>query len=109
MSADLLKYLVTAEERANLYWIICASCHLQIRAPRIPFVPAIWLGFFTLLAMHLYILLMPAPFDVYSWNLCFGCSRLLAEWSTKAPERLEWDLVQASGYGCGVASCTGNC
>ncbi|CAK8998181.1 Uncharacterized protein SCF082_LOCUS5528 [Durusdinium trenchii] len=32
---------------------------------------AIWTGFWLLVAMHIYILLMPAPFDVYSWNLCF--------------------------------------
>lgn len=29
-------------------------------------------------AMHIYILLMPAPFDVYSWNFCFCLSGSLA-------------------------------
>ena len=29
--------------------------------------------------MHAYILLMPAPFDVYSWNLCFCLSGALAD------------------------------
>lgn len=38
---------------------------------RIPNDLAIWTGFWLLVAMHIYILLMPAPFDVYSWNLCF--------------------------------------
>lgn len=41
---------------------------------RIPNDTAIWTGFFLLVAMHIYILLMPAPFDVYSWNLCFCLS-----------------------------------
>ena len=31
----------------------------------------------TKVAMHAYILLMPAPFDVYSWNLCFCLSGTL--------------------------------
>ena len=33
---------------------------------------AITLAMLGLGAMHAYILVMPAPFDVYSWNLCFG-------------------------------------
>lgn len=35
-----------------------------------------WFGVAGLAAMHTYILTMPAPFDVYSWNLCFGLSSL---------------------------------
>jgi len=36
----------------------------------------IWFGLTGLAAMHTYILGMPAPFDVYSWNLCFGLSSI---------------------------------
>lgn len=35
---------------------------------------AIWLGLTGITGMHAYILSMPAPFDVYSWNVCFGLS-----------------------------------
>uniref|UniRef100_A0A7S1W915 Uncharacterized protein n=1 Tax=Alexandrium catenella TaxID=2925 RepID=A0A7S1W915_ALECA len=35
---------------------------------------SIWFGLSGLVAMHTYILAMPAPFDVYSWNMCFGLS-----------------------------------
>lgn len=37
---------------------------------------SIWFGLTGLAAMHTYILGMPAPFDVYSWNLCFGLSSI---------------------------------
>jgi len=37
---------------------------------------SIWFGLTGLVAMHTYILTMPAPFDVYSWNLCFGLSAI---------------------------------
>jgi len=36
----------------------------------------IWFGVTGLAAMHAYILSMPAPFDVYSWNMSFGLSCL---------------------------------
>eukprot|EP00971_Amphidinium_carterae_P096474 1909164-Amphidinium_carterae.1 len=32
------------------------------------------IGLAVITSMHVYILLMPAPFDVYSWNTCFMCS-----------------------------------
>ena len=37
-----------------------------------PWSGAINAGIVSLVAMHFYILAMPAPFDVYSWNFCFG-------------------------------------
>jgi len=37
---------------------------------------SICFGVTGLAAMHTYILSMPAPFDVYSWNMCFGLSSL---------------------------------
>lgn len=40
----------------------------------IPNTTAMWIGLILLVAMHVYILLMPAPFDVYSWNFCFCLS-----------------------------------
>merc|ERR1719343_444380 len=42
----------------------------------IPADAAIWFGLSGLAAMHTYILTMPAPFDVYSWNFCFGLSSI---------------------------------
>ncbi|KAL1510194.1 hypothetical protein AB1Y20_006524 [Prymnesium parvum] len=42
---------------------------------------AIACGMAGLLAMHAYILAMPAPFDVYSWNLCYAlCVPYLFYW-----------------------------
>lgn len=35
-----------------------------------------WVGLIGIVAMHIYILTMPAPFDVYSWNACFGLSSI---------------------------------
>jgi len=37
---------------------------------------SIWFGLTGIVAMHTYILTMPAPFDVYSWNMCFGLSAI---------------------------------
>jgi len=41
---------------------------------------AVAFGMASLGAMHAYILAMPAPFDVYSWNLCFGLCVPLLFW-----------------------------
>lgn len=42
----------------------------------LPHNASIWLGLIGIVAMHVYILTMPAPFDVYSWNACFGLSAI---------------------------------
>lgn len=37
---------------------------------------SVWLGLIGITGMHGYILTMPAPFDVYSWNASFGLSAI---------------------------------
>lgn len=39
----------------------------------VPVNAVIWAGLIGLIGMHIYILVMPAPFDVYSWNTCYAC------------------------------------
>ncbi|CAE8589623.1 unnamed protein product [Polarella glacialis] len=51
-----------------------AAEYLAPVALMMPVDQLIWIGLITITGMHLYILMMPAPFDVYSWNLCFGLS-----------------------------------
>ncbi|CAE7615087.1 unnamed protein product [Symbiodinium pilosum] len=77
----LLKLLVESEDKMTPTLFGTCLAHLaafvEYFAPIALMVPsnaAIWLGLIGLTAMHVYILLTPAPFDVYSWNLCFCLS-----------------------------------
>eukprot|EP00930_Biecheleria_cincta_P096302 TRINITY_DN88172_c0_g1_i1.p1 TRINITY_DN88172_c0_g1~~TRINITY_DN88172_c0_g1_i1.p1 ORF type:complete len:555 (+),score=59.31 TRINITY_DN88172_c0_g1_i1:7-1671(+) len=77
----LFKLLVKSEEALTptLLGIVLAhtAAAVEYVAPVCLMMPsntAIWLGLTLITAMHVYILAMPAPFDVYSWNLCFGLS-----------------------------------
>lgn len=52
---------------------------VEYLAPLALMVPSnaiIWAGLVGLIAMHVYILVMPAPFDVYSWNTSYACCGL---------------------------------
>ncbi|CAE6973614.1 unnamed protein product [Symbiodinium natans] len=77
----LQKLLIESEDKMTPTWFGTCLAHfaafVEYAAPialMIPSTTAIWLGIIGLTAMHVYILLTPAPFDVYSWNLCFCLS-----------------------------------
>jgi len=60
-----------------------AAAAVEYLAPLALLLPsdgAVAFGMASLGAMHAYILAMPAPFDVYSWNLCFGLCVPLLFW-----------------------------
>ncbi|CAE7835795.1 unnamed protein product, partial [Symbiodinium necroappetens] len=73
--------LIESEDKMTPTWFGTCLAHfaafVEYFAPialMVPSTAAIWLGLIGLTAMHVYILLTPAPFDVYSWNLCFCLS-----------------------------------
>lgn len=79
--AWLRKLLIRAEDDLGptlfgkcLAHLAAAMEYLGPLALMVPAHSAIWFGLVALTAMHFYILVMPAPFDVYSWNFCFGLS-----------------------------------
>jgi len=56
-----------------------AAAAVEYLAPLAFMVPIhgfIWFGLVGIVAMHIYILIMPAPFDVYVWNFCFMLSAI---------------------------------
>lgn len=77
----LFKIFVTSLDdlRPSMFGIVFAhtAAAVEYLAPLLLMTsnpPLVWTGLLALTSMHFYILVMPAPGDVYSWNLCFALS-----------------------------------
>jgi len=103
----LFKLLVKSQDELSPTMLgICVAqfaAAVEWVAPLFIMVPNYWvilLGIIGISAMHFYILVMPAPFDVYSWNTCYFCAAIYLFYlnaSNATPEG--WSQEQNSSFG----------